>query len=344
MTKKPSRIAESRAALNTARLFSGLLSRQEAREINAWQQTDSEYQTEYLSNMHLLADMEALGNDSEVLDWADEATSSRKVPWLSALKVASIATIAVLATLFLPQVNEDSSDDINRYVSRIGEIKTVSLDDGSTITLNSGAQILVTMNDTERMVTIERGEAFFDVTKDQARPFNVLAGQHEVTVLGTSFSVRKQPDLIRVAVVSGAVCVHKEEDNVFSDALAISSLTPESQAIDELDQFRIEAGWAADIETAERKLKGYALSGSNISLTWVDGYLEFSRLPLYKVIQELNRYSGKKILIEDPNILGLEVSAIIRVEQIGQALRDLEDVMPIKVTSHFDRVVIVGRE
>ncbi|WIO74570.1 FecR domain-containing protein [Porticoccaceae bacterium LTM1] len=344
MTKNLSRIAESRAALNTARLFSGLLSPQEAKEINGWQQTDPEYKAEYLSNMHLLADMEALRNDGEVLDWADQTTSNNKQHWLSALKVASIAAIAVLATLFFPQVNEDASEDINRYVSRVGEIKTVSLDDGSTITLNSGAQVLVTMTDTERKVTLERGEAFFDVTKEQSRPFNVLAGQREVTVLGTSFSVHKQPNLIRVAVVNGAVCVHKEEDEVFSDALAISSLTAESQAIDEVDQFRIEAGWVADIATAEHKLKGYTLSGSNISLTWMNGYLEFSRLPLYKVIQELNRYSGKKILIEDPNILGLEVSAIIRVEQIGQALSDLEDVMPIEVTSHFDRVVIVGKE
>lgn len=342
MARKIKSIAETRAANNVARLFSGELSGEQAGHVNGWLQGDKEYQAEFLADMHLLADMDDLKNDDEVISWGNmpnRSTNSRGTVIKSVMSVAAV--LVVTAGLFLFQGETETQSEVNRYASGIGEIKTINLDDGSEVTLNSGTKLLVSFTDAERHIILERGEAFFDVVRDQSRPFNVVAGAREVTVLGTAFSVRKQPDNLVIAVTEGAICIHREDDEVFVGAPTLANIAVAGEDVEELEQFRVEAGWVAEIATAEKQLKGYQLS--SVLLSWRDGYLEFSRMPLYKVVQELNRYSGKKVLIEDPEIIGLEVSAVIRIDRIGQALRDLENTIPVKVVSHFDRVVLTGK-
>src|SRR3546814_13380985 len=58
-----------------------------------------------------------------------------------------------------------------------------------------------------RVLFRSRGEAYFEVKHDAGRPFVVWAGERKVTVLGTRFSVRRDGDKVRVAVVEGKVRV-----------------------------------------------------------------------------------------------------------------------------------------
>ena len=71
--------------------------------------------------------------------------------------------------------------------------------------------------------------------------------------------------------------------------------------------------------------------------------LRFHREPLYQVVQELNRYTRKKILIEDAAVMEMSVYAAVNVKELDSALNALEQLLPIEITKHYDRIVITVR-
>ena len=93
------------------------------------------------------------------------------------------------------------------YVTAIGEQRTVPLDDGSRIALNSNSQVKIEFTAERRAVRLLRGEAFFEVAHNRVRPFVVIAGDNEVTAVGTAFEVRYEPDHTDVTLVEGKVNV-----------------------------------------------------------------------------------------------------------------------------------------
>ncbi|WP_258105299.1 FecR family protein [Marinoscillum sp. MHG1-6] len=91
-----------------------------------------------------------------------------------------------------------------------GQKKRATLPDGSKVVLNAGSKLMVHefFVDGKREVTLE-GEAFFDVVRDESKPFIIKAGAIEVEVLGTSFGVKSYQDDagVAVSVASGKVKV-----------------------------------------------------------------------------------------------------------------------------------------
>ena len=90
---------------------------------------------------------------------------------------------------------------------------TVILPDGSVVILKPKTQLAYNQSDTGfREVTLN-GEAFFDVKRDEARPFYIYAGKMTTKVLGTSFNIKAYPSMKKseVAVVSGKVTVYEHD-------------------------------------------------------------------------------------------------------------------------------------
>jgi len=92
-----------------------------------------------------------------------------------------------------------------RYETAVGGQRTIALPDGSELRLNTDTAVSVGFGAGERRVTLERGEAFFQVAKDAARPFVVAAGRTEARVLGTAFVVRLREEESEVLVAEGHV-------------------------------------------------------------------------------------------------------------------------------------------
>ena len=116
-------------------------------------------------------------------------------------------------------------------------VQVTWLPDSSVVKLFPGSKLQLdqAFNIKERKIHLS-GQAFFDISPDEKRPFYVFANEVVTRVLGTSFSVKAFPDdpRITVAVKSGRVSVyagpHKEHVNVKSGADEIV-LTPNQQAV-----------------------------------------------------------------------------------------------------------------
>src|ERR1700756_5363850 len=158
--------------------------------------------------------------------WSRMLDAVRELParrWQSAaVAVAAFGVVAVALLLSrnlspvapLP-VSERATDW--HFVTRHGEQQTQRLADNSLLRLNTDTEVTVRYSARDRLVTIARGEAAFEVTHEAGRPFRVLAGPAEIRDLGTKFDVRLKDRSTLVTVVEGEVAVEP------SPALAAAS-------------------------------------------------------------------------------------------------------------------------
>jgi len=219
-----------------------------------------------------------------------------------------------------------STDHTNSYRTQIGALATVPLSDGSKVTLNTDSQIHVELNSTMRRVKLDQGEAFFEVSKDAtARPFVVEIADKRVIAVGTQFSVRRDNNDIRVLVTEGRVWI--EHRGIASKAaqtqLAAGSEARTSQTALLIDQ-------PAPIQVEQL-------------LSWRTGYIIFRDTALADAVADFNRYSARKIFIEDPAIAGIRIGGNFRSGDADAFLWLLQSGFPIKVEQRTDRIILTKR-
>ncbi len=156
-----------------------------------------------------------------------------------------------------------------------GEIRTLTLPDGSQVVLNSHSAIDLDYNDTTRTVELVRGELLATVAKVPGRPFQVTTRDLTATALGTEYSVRLEDGFTRVAVQESKV-----------------SVTPR----DGDNSLEISAGQQADLNR-----DGVIARNATPSQRpdWADGRLAFSSAPLTDVVERLARHRPGLLTLAD---------------------------------------------
>lgn len=175
----------------------------------------------------------------------------------------------------------------------VGQRTTVTLSDGSVVTLDTDTVLRTSDAGRERRMYLDRGRAFFRVAKDPSRPFIVAAAGRTVTALGTAFDVRVGPREFEVTLVEGKVRVEQPR-----------ALLRPSQAADLKAGYQIEA--TSTREWVVRPTDVVRDTG------WVQGRLTFVDQPLSEVAAEMNRYSDKKIVLEDSEVGRQPVVAVLK--------------------------------
>src|SRR3546814_14166765 len=95
---------------------------------------------------------------------------------------------------------------VTELASKSGEIRTVALEDGSRVTLDTDTILHIAYSPTERGLKLERGRARFDVSYDASRPFVVFAGGGSITAHGTVFDVAVRSEERRVGKECVSTC------------------------------------------------------------------------------------------------------------------------------------------
>lgn len=320
------------------RFWSEELSEAEAAAIHTQAQRDSRYREDLDGLLGIFAAMEGLAGDRAMQELAGEPRrllQERRRRTRIALGLAAGMLFAVGAVLAVFSPWQGASDRaLPMHFTRIGEQQTIELADGSVVTLNTGSQLLVDYSASARRVLLERGEAYFEVARDPDRAFRVDLGLRSVTVVGTAFNIRKDPQHYQVAVAEGAVAIHEPAEDV--------SPSPPPVPIRGFGPLRVEAGWVAEFDVARNELTAVRTDSVDRYGEWRSGVLSFYYEPLSQVVRELNRYSRRKILIEDTSVMNLRVYSIIRVTGIDAALHGLEQALPIEVERYYDRIVITA--
>ena len=345
MSRSDQKFNQALAIKSAVRLFDDEPNRKQQGWFVRQCETDQQFQQQVEDTCEMLADLQPLENDSEVLEWLDEFESSdvERKPQRRWFKPAIAATALIAsAIMLLPWLTPSTSDDSNlaRHITRVGEQKTVDLADGSRITLNTSTQILVDVSEQQRRIILEYGEAFFEVAQNPSAPFSVIVGEEAITVLGTSFCVRKSPETFTLSVTEGLVALHKSREPVNAAAPMIAEHTSPTPA----SQQRVGAGWQLQYNANHQTLTASKSVDSNRIASWRRNILHFANEPLSEVVYELNRYSAKKILINEATLMDKPINASLRVDRITSALSGLEKSYRLKVVHHVDHIVISNVE
>lgn len=176
-----------------------------------------------------------------------------------------------------------------------GETKVIALKDGSVVTLNTASEIAVNYTEAQRSVELIRGEALFDVAKNKTRPFVVAAGDTNVRVVGTSFTVRHlETAPVQVLVREGIVEVFKP-----AAGFAPVRITANDMA---------EAGGAAG-EIAVRAMPEPQVQRQ---MAWQSGQIAFEGETLSQAAAEFSRYSDTRIVVVDPGLAREEIAGLFK--------------------------------
>ncbi|SFO51108.1 FecR family protein [Variovorax sp. PDC80] len=203
----------------------------------------------------------------------------------------------------------------------IARIRTQALPDGSSLTLDAASRAEVVYYATRRTVQLLAGSAFFEVARDEARPFVVHALGHEITVLGTRFEVALQDGGVRVAVESGQVRVRSAGG----------------------EERTLGVGDRAFIDPV-RPLSTSHPAGAAAVAPWREGWLDFDRQPLAEVVERLARYSPRPLRVA-PDAAQLPVFGRVRIGEAGDWLRLLPRSLPVRVREDdgADRALVIER-
>jgi transmembrane sensor len=194
----------------------------------------------------------------------------------------------------------------------LGGHKQVALSDGSTVELNTATLLRAAVTTTRRDVWLDRGEAFFSVTHS-GTPFVVHAGPRVITVVGTRFSVSRDGNKIRVAVVEGTVRV--------SDA---NSAEPTAEAT-------ITHGDLLQAEGAETLVMQKASARVERALAWREGMVQFDQTPLIEAAKEFNRYNDRKLVVSGPTAAMMPIGGSFQSSNAEGFARLLHDAYNLRV-------------
>lgn len=217
------------------------------------------------------------------------------VPARAAVAVAALA--ACLLLVFAPSLSLRVRAD---HVTGTAEIRRIALEDGTIVHLGPEGALRVRFSARGRSIALLAGEAFFEVTRDPARPFIVEAEGLAATVLGTAFDVRIAERSLSVAVRSGVVAV----GHGGSPAARLA-------AGDRITVDRATGDAALDHVAADD------LAG------WRYGPLFFADATVAEVVEELRRYQPGWIIFADDTLAAERVTGLYDPREPDSALRAL---------------------
>ena len=321
MSQPPHSTIEHQASLWVVKIDNSPLSPQEHAEFMQWVKAKPEHKTAFERLARWQISINQLPELSANNVTQAEPTYASKPNTAISLKILSpIAAIFCLLviTFVITARHQNPITEPLIYHTKIGEQKTITLPDGSIVTLNTGSSLQAHYNNQTRTITLIQGEAFFDVFKDKNRPFEVTANNKIVRAVGTAFTVFAKTDsAIEVMVTEGRVELANTQ-HANSNTIAF------------LDQ-----GQLAQLN-AQNNLHVSNVSEDAIQqkLAWQHAMLQFNGEKLAQVVTELSRYSGSTFIIASPKLEDKRIGGYFKANDVDAFVSTLTS--QFNVDAHTD--------
>lgn len=285
-TKETSAEIDAAAAAWAARVDRGPLSAEDQAALEAWAAVDPRRAGAYAKALAVSVHLDrAQGLGSNFAPKTHPAAKANERRRLLA-SGGVLAAASVIGLLGYGALNLRG-----RLKTAKGDIRRAPLSDGSAVTLNTETTIRTVFDSKMRRVDLLRGEALFDVAKDAARPFVVVAGQVRVRAVGTSFTVRNRDDgQVGVVVREGVVEVwHGSQGKPVRLAA----------------EHAVDVGDAGALQPTQ-----VGAAAVDRALAWRQGQIDLAGLTLGQAADEFARYSDRRIFIDDPAVARLKMTGL----------------------------------
>jgi transmembrane sensor len=289
--------------------FETWLNESEAHRIAYWRQKATWTRTERLV---------ALGPTQPEL--IDETARPRRLLWPIftgiAAAIAAVAVLGVLATSSILRPQD------RLYSTSVGGRKTIAFADGTRIELNTDTVLRARMTTDQRLVWLEKGEAYFQVKHDAAHPFVAMVGEHRVTDLGTEFVIHRGTKNLEVALLEGRAWFDRADKKLQSQS---ALLKPGDEVVATAGSMSVARRPAAELAN---------------ELSWRRGMLVFKRTRLADAAAQFNRYNRQKLVVQDSEVGRLMIDGTFPTNGVQVFTDAVRNVFGLHIENHGDTVVI----
>ncbi|MFV8782355.1 FecR family protein [Microbulbifer sp. SA54] len=304
-----------------ARQQGGAMTAAEVDALECWLQSDHRHRQAFAQCQQLCLMSDMLRDDPELNLGLPEVRKAvrRRLRWRWLSAAAAVALVGVSA-LVLQQHYA-----IEYYQTGIGEQRVVHLQDGSTLMLNTDSRVGVRYRRNERGLHLERGEAFFMVAKNPARPFVVNVRGSEVRALGTAFNVALREGNVQVAVTQGVVEVKAEGSSGRSQPLA--TMLP---------------GQGVRYRLAEPDDNSGVIPINLEKVTaWQTSRIYFDNERLEDAIAEYNRYTTRKVVLVGSGLADERISGVFNIGDADALAFALQQGFGARINKNDQRILVL---
>lgn len=266
----PQNCLTEQAAAWFLRMQEGDCSDAERQEFETWLAASPTHRDEYQQYVQLWRNLDQIGGVT--------------IPSRRRKERAGIALVALVTILGAMQWVASREET---FTTALGEQQQIVLADGTTVDMNTTTVLRVAMSGFTRKVTLEQGEALFNVAHSALRPFEVHAGSGTLRDIGTSFNVVREGEKTTVAVLEGEVQVSLDN----ADSVAAVTLHGGEQ-----------------LAYSAHELSAVSVADAKAATAWREGRIIFRDTPLAEVIDQINRYHPRQIVLTDAGLGDLKVS------------------------------------
>jgi transmembrane sensor len=231
---------------------------------------------------------------------------------VAAISVAMVAAISV--GLWQRELPPAAAAMVRHVETARGEQRTVRLADGSRVELDGATSLDVRIDDGARVVELRRGQAYFDVAHESARPFVVRAGASSTRVLGTAFSIDIGERAVKLAVYRGRV---RFGDNATA-----------TRNVD------VPAGWRSSF------VQGAVAAPTRFDATqeWRQSWIDTNDMELGELVERLNRRGGPVIDQPPARLARLPLSGRFKLDDAAGLLEAMGEAYGFAVVRDGDRL------
>jgi ferric-dicitrate binding protein FerR (iron transport regulator) len=320
------------------RFLSGDANEQERNEVQQWIKASDQHK-EYIDQMTMLWKSSTDAKDFTAInvqeDWQkvvkrivevgkikkSKPLQNQKSMMYQLVRIAAVITIAVGLYFTIPILARQWAKPIT--IVAIDSPSKITLPDGSRVYLNKNSSLTYPekLDGQAREITL-KGEAFFEITKNEARPFLIKSGHAITEVVGTSFNVNNaDSSTVIVTVVTGKVILYSRRNPKSKIAM-----TP-----GETGKYEDEQGL---LKTANQDVN---------FLSWKTGTLTFRNTNLSQVVKDLNRHFNQHIELESAVLENCTLTSVFQQQTIEETLAELQLVLPIQIQKRGNSLIITGQ-
>ncbi len=320
MTAEISNLALRKASEWFARMQSDAVSARDHVGLADWLAESSENRSAY----QFVADtcrLAARAHAPEVVDASQVAlriAPARAVPaqrWaLAAGLVATVVSGGAYLALREPTAQQ--------YQTAVGEMRAITLPDGSALMLNGATRLSVRFSHRGRDLELVDGEVYIVVGQDPARPFRVHAGNRTIRDVGTAFDIDMNGGNVDVSVGEGEVVILPPG---MADLPAISGGVKDSAALLKGQALTYRQGVP---------LGGPRSVASREVGAWQTGVRTYDHIPLEWLVADLNRQFDGAIAIPDADLAAMEVTLTLKLHDRDTTIGTLEKLLPVQAIRH----------
>lgn len=217
----------------------------------------------------------------------------------------------------------------SEIITRQGSRTRVQLPDGTHVWLNAGSKLTYDkeFNSSRREVTLT-GEGYFDVVRNEKKPFIIHTEKMDVKVLGTRFNVKSYPNdkATEAALIHGSIEVSLKDRPLEKIILKPNEKIVVANRDTFLSVSNGPRSQKASLEplVAIKHLTYQKEDSSIIETSWLDNKLVFEDESFKDLALKMERWYGVSIIFKDEKTAAMRFTGAFESETIEDAMRALK--------------------